>query len=106
MKIDQSKLKHVTRTMKPEGMAIVAQCPACVEEGTDNSGNHLIIYPDGRFGCAVNQGNTEHRRRIFALVGVHESPAVPKMRKASVCKPVTVEKRIWYFPLSTVSQPK
>ncbi|MFN0017411.1 MAG: hypothetical protein ACKVP0_04070 [Pirellulaceae bacterium] len=32
-------------------------------------GQHLRIYPDGRFGCAVHPKDHEHRKRIFALAG-------------------------------------
>ncbi len=50
---------------------VTYQCPSCAEEGHDNKGEHLIIYPDGQFGCAAYQGETgkEHRKRIFELVG-------------------------------------
>ena len=46
-----------------------AQCPACAEAGQDKTGEHLRIYPDGRFGCCVYPKDREHRKRIFALVG-------------------------------------
>ncbi|MBI5386775.1 MAG: hypothetical protein HZA90_19055 [Verrucomicrobia bacterium] len=46
-----------------------ARCPACAEKGQDKKGEHLRIYPDGKFGCCVFSGDREHRRRIFALAG-------------------------------------
>lgn len=46
-----------------------AQCPACHECGSDRSGNHLRIWPDGKFGCAVHAGDAVHRRRIWELAG-------------------------------------
>ncbi len=46
-----------------------AQCPACFEMGTDKAGNHLHIFPDGKFGCAVYQGDHLHRQRIYVLCG-------------------------------------
>jgi len=46
-----------------------AACPACREEDGDRHGNHLFVGEDDRFGCAAFQGDGEHRRRIFALVG-------------------------------------
>ena len=55
------------------GGRIQARCPACAEGGGDTSGEHLIIYPDGRFGCCVNSDDKQHRKRIFALVGRKKS---------------------------------
>ena len=33
---------------------IEARCPACAEGGSDRAGEHLRLYPDGRFGCCVH----------------------------------------------------
>lgn len=49
--------------------ALQARCPACAEAGQDRTGEHLRIYPDGKFGCCVHPKDGEHRRRIFALAG-------------------------------------
>ncbi len=46
-----------------------ARCPACAEGGGDRKGEHLRIYPDGKFGCCVHAGDHVHRQRIFALAG-------------------------------------
>jgi hypothetical protein len=46
------------------------RCPACALQGSDKTGNHLVIFADGKFTCAANPGDTEHRREIFALVGI------------------------------------
>jgi len=46
-----------------------ARCPACAEGGGDRAGEHLRVYPDGRFGCCVHPKDHEHRKRIFALAG-------------------------------------
>jgi hypothetical protein len=56
------KVRHI-------GEKITARCPACAESGGDRKGNHLAIFPSGKFACAAVPGDTEHRRRIFALVG-------------------------------------
>lgn len=48
---------------------VQARCPACAEGGGDRKGEHLRIYPDGRFGCCVHPKDSEHRKRIFALAG-------------------------------------
>lgn len=68
LKIDLDKLENV----HPNGDRHKAQCPACAEEGGDDSGNHLIVYEDGRFGCVMFQGDEgkEHRRRILELAGL------------------------------------
>ncbi len=42
-------------------------CPACREAGTDKSGDHLTVFPGGKFSCAVHPGDKEHNRRIIAL---------------------------------------
>ncbi len=43
-------------------------CPACREDGSDNSGDHLTIWPTGKFSCAVYPGDKEHNRRIIELM--------------------------------------
>jgi len=47
-----------------------ARCPACAANGRDRAGNHLYLADDDRWGCAMHPGDAEHRREIFALVGV------------------------------------
>lgn len=61
----------------------VGRCPACAEKGQDRRGEHLRIYPDGRFGCCVHPGDREHRKRIFALVGERSQRGI-KIRMAAV----------------------
>ena len=65
--IDPDRLDNVHHS----GVNIEARCPACHEEGGDNYGNHLIIYPTGQFGCVLYPGDDgiEHRKRIFELAG-------------------------------------
>jgi hypothetical protein len=53
-----------------------ARCPACAEGGHDRKGEHLRLYPDGRFGCCVHPQDREHRKRIFALAGERGSRAI------------------------------
>ncbi len=69
MSLAVSKLENVR---EQAGGVIQARCPACAEGGHDRSGEHLRIYPDGRFGCCVHPKDGEHRKRIFALVGVRK----------------------------------
>jgi hypothetical protein len=74
MSLDIAKLEKV-REMA--GGLVQARCPACAEGGHDRTGEHLRIYPDGRFGCCVHPKDGEHRKRIWALAGckLHLSPA-------------------------------
>ena len=58
---------------KVKGQKTVAACPACREAGHDKQGNHLIIYEGGKFGCAANEGDSDHRKAIFSLVGVKDN---------------------------------
>ena len=69
MSLDVAKLEKVRELA---GGIVQARCPACAEGGNDRSGEHLRIYPDGKFGCCVHPKDTEHRKRIWALVGVRK----------------------------------
>ena len=67
MSLNIEKLENVVR--RDDG-SIVAQCPACAGDGHDQTGrNHLVIYPDGKFGCVANAEDKSHRKRIIELVG-------------------------------------
>ena len=55
---------------------IRTRCPACAELGQDKQGDHLRVYPDGRFGCCVFPRDREHRKRIFALAGEHSRQGI------------------------------
>jgi hypothetical protein len=79
MPLDLNKLEK--RAELTAGI-IQARCPACAEMGTDKKGEHLRIYPDGRFGCCVFPGDRDHRRRIFVLAGEH-APQPIKTRVAA-----------------------
>ena len=60
---------HLLEKLRHRGGKTLARCPACAEEGRDRTGNHLTIFPSGKYACAAHAGDAEHRRRIFALVG-------------------------------------
>lgn len=60
---------------------ITARCPACAESGGDRTGNHLVIFPDGRFACVAHAGDANHRQRIFALAGIQSEPHPEQRRK-------------------------
>jgi hypothetical protein len=68
MPLDLSKLQGVKRA---QNGAITARCPACAEDGRDHTGDHLVVYPDGRYGCLTCPGaeGEDHRKRIWALAG-------------------------------------
>jgi len=66
MSLDTAKLEKV-REMANGVMQ--ARCPACAEGGHDRAGEHLRIYPDGRFGCCIHPKDGQHRKQIFALAG-------------------------------------
>ncbi len=80
MSLNLSRLEKV-RHLANGG--VEARCPACAEGGHDRKGEHLLIKPDGRFGCCANPKDREHRKRIFALVG-DASPRSIKVRVAAV----------------------
>lgn len=69
MSLNITKLEKVREL---PGRVVQARCPVCAEAGHDRAGEHLRIYPDGRFGCCVYPKDREHRKRIFALVGEHK----------------------------------
>lgn len=75
--IDLTKLTNVVQR---DGK-VIARCPACASVGRDNTGNHLVIFPDGRFGCVCHPGDREHNRAIWRAVGSPEKPRPIPLRK-------------------------
>ncbi len=55
--------------VRDRGAKIIARCPACAASGQDRRGEHLILYPDGRYGCVAFPGDSDHRRLIWRLAG-------------------------------------
>lgn len=66
MSLDISKLQNVVRF--PDGRTR-ARCPACAQAGGDTKGEHLMLFPDGGFGCAAHPGDAAHRKAIMRLAG-------------------------------------
>lgn len=64
-------LKKLMKVVQKDGK-IEAQCPACAAAGADSTGNHLVVYPDGKYGCVANPDDDAHRKFIFKLVGQRE----------------------------------
>jgi hypothetical protein len=75
-------LQKLEKARKLEGGMVQARCPACAEGGRDRAGEHLRVYPDGKFGCCVHPKDREHRKRIFALAGIRERQDI-KVRVAA-----------------------
>ncbi|RYD64120.1 MAG: hypothetical protein EOP84_33015, partial [Verrucomicrobiaceae bacterium] len=65
--IDLNRLKRLRRMANGD---VISACPACQEIGKDTRADNLRIFTSGRFHCIAYQDDREHRRRIFALVGV------------------------------------
>jgi hypothetical protein len=66
MGLDLKKLENVSE--KFDGKT-TARCPACAAEGGDSKGEHLVVFPDGRFGCVKYEGDAAHRSKIQSLAG-------------------------------------
>ncbi|MBL9145354.1 MAG: toprim domain-containing protein [Verrucomicrobiaceae bacterium] len=78
MGLDLKRLQKV----RTAGGKITARCPACAEDNRDRQGNHLVIFEDGRYGCAAVPGDYEHRRRIYQLAGKDTQQNPPAMHEA------------------------
>jgi len=66
MSLDLSKLQNIQE--RPDGK-IIARCPACAENGGDATGNHLIVFPDGKYGCVATPNDKGHNKMIYSLCG-------------------------------------
>ncbi|MGA3266365.1 MAG: hypothetical protein ABSE16_06050 [Verrucomicrobiota bacterium] len=64
--LDLARLDNVRRL---DNGTVHAACPACRAAGSDKTGDHLLIKPDGKFGCAVHPDDRGHRKEIFRLAG-------------------------------------
>lgn len=98
MSLDLRKLEK-KRTVEKNGMdVIIARCPACASEGNDRKGEHLIVFPDGRFGCVLypagDPNSGDHRKLIWDLVGVPFRRALPVVRRYTPQVPLLSGQRI------------
>jgi len=66
MSLDIKKLSNVSE--KPDGKS-TARCPACALDGKDKKGKHLVVYPDGKFGCVKYEKDATHRKLIHSIAG-------------------------------------
>lgn len=84
------RLEHV----KQRGTKIIARCPACAASGADNTGEHLVIFGSGKWGCIAFAGDKEHRRQIAAIAGI---AALPNLRPPPR-RPVQTARRALVLP--------
>ncbi len=91
MSLDFAKLHNV----REHGSKIIARCPACAEAGMDETGEHLVIQADGRFGCVVHPGpgGKPHRQRIAKLAGTRSRYAPTIKVRAPAAAP-----SVWIVP--------
>jgi hypothetical protein len=78
--LDLSRLEKV----KHSSGKLIAKCPACGADGHDKTGNHLAIFAgddgsfeNGRYTCIRHEGDSDHSKAIFALVGVIDNERQP-----------------------------
>ena len=64
---------------------IEAQCPVCSASGGDSHGQHLRIFPDGRFACVAYAGDGLHRKQIWSVAG-DKSEGRPWVRPLSTSR--------------------
>jgi len=91
--IDLDKLEN----LKPDSNGWTAACPLCRHEGHDKTGNHLKIYPNGAFGCVLNQKDKAHNAGILQLVGT-ESDGILTYSSAPVEVKIEIP-RVWPIKL-------
>jgi P4 family phage/plasmid primase-like protien len=105
-KLDLSKLENVVHL---DGSSIRAACPACRAAGGDHTGDHLLIDPAGRFGCAKYSGDGDHRKEIWKLAGTCGADSETELQFARRLKaalpPVKTIGPIWHTYGNGVWQP-
>ena len=56
--------------VKRVGKSHRGRCPACAQNGGDQRGEHLMVFEDGRYGCAAHPNDHEHRSEIWKCMGL------------------------------------
>ncbi len=87
MSLNLSKLENPKRI----GDKTTYRCPACKEKGQDKSGEHLVVYPDGKYGCIMHPQDSEHNKIIYALAG-EQNDNIPYQKQIQQPKPTTNKK--------------
>lgn len=62
--------------------------------GSDKSAQHLAIFANGKYGCAVDN-SPEHSRAIYALLGTDGSGHVGSLTGAPEPEPTVEMERVW-----------
>jgi len=103
MSLNLTKLEKVVEKSDGE---VEARCPACAEQGSDKTGNHLIVYPNGSFGCVANPGDKEHNKAILrhAGSGFATVPEFPRLKINRFHSPPVQTILVLPRPVSPVSQ--
>lgn len=82
--LDPAKLENV----REKGGKTTAACPACRADEHDRSGEHLVLFADGKFGCVAYPGDSAeartHRQNVFRLAGVQSKTSAQSVK----CEPV------------------
>jgi hypothetical protein len=82
--LDTSKLENV----RERNGKTTAACPACREAGHDRSGEHLVLFEDGKFGCVAYPGDDaearNHRKSVFRLSGVQSKRAAQTVKSEPI----------------------
>jgi hypothetical protein len=80
LSIDISRLEK----LRQRGDKLQARCPSCATDGSDRRGDHFFAnLTTGAWACAARPGDAEHRKAIFALVGIRgeRPPDRPDLRE-------------------------
>ena len=80
---------------KERGNKIIGACPACRADGGDKKGNHFFYNTQTeQFGCAVHQGDPDHRSEIFAHVGIITESAEEEKKEYATRKERKKEREV------------
>lgn len=96
--IDRTKLQNV----RSRGDDIICACPACREEGKDRAGDNMKIFTSGAYCCIARPRDSDHNRRIFALVGVRGEPQAADPSEARKRRDKATRQRLQDSDIETV----
>lgn len=104
--LDLGRLENVVHL---DGGSTRAACPACRAAGGDHSGDHLLIDPSGRYGCAKYPGDSAHRKEVWKLAGSKAAETETELdfarRLAAALPPVKTVGNAWHLYRGGVWQP-
>lgn len=73
-------LNRLEKVRERRNGCYIFRCPTCAEQNGDKKGEHGILYPSGAFCCIAHQGDKDHNRRIWELVGDKSTLPSPSPR--------------------------